>query len=182
VVRPAGAERWSPVGGGPLMAAARDALRSANEAVDEVVEAWDVSPSPQGPLVAYLDHAQPDDETLAWLEAFDGHLAEAGFDGTLGLAVAQTELPAAVYARSGVPKPTAFVAYRLDEPFPAPGTAEWHLGWGVGPGPTTDVVRAALAWATRGGGPRAVPGPRPGPRVLVRRGGAGRRGTGRRAC
>jgi hypothetical protein len=93
VFRPTGARSWSVADDPSLLEAADAAREHANAAVaPESAEAFDVSPSPAGPMVL-LDPPGGETDTAAWLAAYAERLAAAGRSGTVTLADEQTTLP-----------------------------------------------------------------------------------------
>jgi hypothetical protein len=144
VFRPSTAGRWSVADDPGLLEAADAARAHANQHVPaETAEAFDVSPSPAGPLVL-LDPPGGEADSDAWLTRYAEHLAAAGRSGTVALADEQTDLPDWVYARGA--RLHAFTGLVLAEP--AFGRDQPHrpLHWAVDPATTDAVCRDAVAW------------------------------------
>lgn len=128
------------------MSAVEAAMRHANATVpEESVEGESVEPSPYGPMVV-LDLIGVLEDTNGWLAAFAAHLEAAGWSGSIEPAP-RTGLPRSVDRDRGVPRMTAFLAYRHSEPLSVREGGQWRRrGWAVDPDTTEVLCRDVIEW------------------------------------
>jgi hypothetical protein len=132
------------------MTAAEAAMRHANAVVPkDSVEGESVEPSPYGPMVV-LDLIGLVEDTNGWLAAFAGHLEAAGWSGSVEPAP-RTGLPRSLDRDRGVPRMTAFLAFRHSEPLSAREGGQWRRrGWAVDPDTTEMLCRDLIEWGAFG--------------------------------
>ncbi|HST85852.1 MAG TPA: hypothetical protein VLL08_29210 [Kineosporiaceae bacterium] len=130
------------------MTAAEAAMRHANAVVPaESVEGESVEPSPYGPMVV-LDLIGVIEDTNGWLTAFAAHLQAAGWSGSIEPAP-RTGLPRGLDRDRGVPRMTAFLAYRHTESLLSREGGQWRRrGWAVDPDTTDVLCRDLIEWGS----------------------------------
>jgi hypothetical protein len=128
------------------MSAAEAAMRHANAVVPaESVEGESVEPSPYGPMVV-LDLIGKIEDLRGWLIAFAAHLEAADWSGSVEPAP-QTGLPRSLDRARSVPRLTAFLAYRHNEPPAGQAGGQWRRrGWAVDPDTTDVLCRDLIDW------------------------------------
>ncbi|MDQ1539100.1 MAG: hypothetical protein QOE58_3493 [Actinomycetota bacterium] len=119
-------------------AAVEEAMALATAAVDEEVYGRDVSPSPYGPVV-WIDYITSEDDLRTWLNVFAASLEGAGWSGRVE-AHPQAWFPEGL---PWTPRPTAFLAYRLDTPDSDPSVRTRRT---VAPWTTVALCRDAIEW------------------------------------
>lgn len=121
-------------------------MRHANAMVPpETVEGESVEPSPYGPMVV-LDLIGPIEGTNGWLAVFAAQLEAAGWSGSVEPAP-RTGLPRSLDRDRGVPRMTAFLAYRHSESLASSGGGQWQRrGWAVDPDTTEILCRDVIDW------------------------------------
>ncbi len=128
------------------MTAVEAAMRHANATVpEESVEGESVEPSPYGPMVV-LDLIGVIEDTHGWLDAFAAHLEAAGWSGSIEPAP-RSGLRRSLDRNHGVPRMTAFLAYRHSEAFSVREKGQWRRrGWAVDPDTTDVLCRDLIDW------------------------------------
>jgi hypothetical protein len=134
------------------MTAAEAAMRHANATVaPDTVEGESVEPSPYGPMVV-LDLIGLIEDINGWLAAFAQHLQAAGWSGSVEPAP-RTGLPRSLDQDRGIPRMTAFLAYRHNEADAGRVGGHWRRrGWGVDPDTTEVLCRDVIEWGAFPGG------------------------------